>query len=228
MSDTFHLLAPPGFRGLHPDLPIRVYQRHLPHWRQPGATYFVTFRLAGSLPQSKLLALKRWRLMWERQHPGAKSEADWKSLAREITARTERWLDEGYGHCELRLPEVAQLMEDSIHRFQARRYFVSCFVLMPNHVHLTIQPQGGYELEEILRNMKGYVARKANSWLGREGAFWDQESYDRIVRDEEHLFRVLQYIGRNPARAGLPKVEGMRWVDPSWEAAGWGFRDARD
>jgi hypothetical protein len=50
----WNLPPPPGFQGLHPDQPITVYQRHLPHWRQDGATYFVTFRLADSLPQSKL------------------------------------------------------------------------------------------------------------------------------------------------------------------------------
>jgi hypothetical protein len=41
--------APPGFQGLHPDIPVTFYYRHLPHWRQDGATYFVTFRLAEHL-----------------------------------------------------------------------------------------------------------------------------------------------------------------------------------
>ena len=60
---------PPGFRGLHPDLPIRVYQRNLPHWRQDGATYFVTFRLAEALPQEKLQFLQRLKAEWERTSP---------------------------------------------------------------------------------------------------------------------------------------------------------------
>ena len=45
---------PPGFRGLNPEQPVQIYYRHLPHWRQAGATYFVTFRLADALPQEKL------------------------------------------------------------------------------------------------------------------------------------------------------------------------------
>ena len=55
-----NLETPPGFRGLHPDVPVTVYYRHLPHWRQDGATYFVTFRLDDALPQCKLDELARF------------------------------------------------------------------------------------------------------------------------------------------------------------------------
>ena len=37
---TFNLSAPPNFKGLNKYLPVRRYERHLPHWRQDGATYF--------------------------------------------------------------------------------------------------------------------------------------------------------------------------------------------
>ena len=57
------------------------------------------------------------------------------------------------------------------------------------------------------------------------GSLWQQESFDRIVRDEEHLWRVIQYIGRNPAKAGLPRTQWNRWIDPNWEALGWRFVD---
>ena len=55
--ETWNREAPPGFQGLHSDIPVTFYYRHLPHWRQDGATYFVTFRLADSLPQMKLREL---------------------------------------------------------------------------------------------------------------------------------------------------------------------------
>ena len=58
------------------------------------------------------------------------------------------------------------------------------------------------------------------------GPLWTQESYDRIIRDEEHLYRVLQYIGNNPAKAGLPEPQWQRWIDPEWEKVGWKFDDA--
>ena len=89
--------TPPGFRGLHTGLPIRIYIRHLPHWRQDGATYFVTFRLADSLPQAKLIELKNLRAHWEHTHPEPRSEKDWEEHAREVIRRTEVWLDESHG-----------------------------------------------------------------------------------------------------------------------------------
>jgi len=222
-ADTFNLPAPPGFRGLDPNLPVRIYQRHLPHWRQKEATYFVTFRLADSIPQTLLRPLKRWREIWERSHPEPRSEEDWREFAREITNKTESWLDEGYGACELAQPKIAALMRESLCKFQNERCFVSCYVVMPNHVHAVIKPLGEYELEDILNGMKGGVARRTNAELGRSGILWEQESYDRIIRDEEHLYRVVQYIARNPLKAGLPKSKWHRWIDPSWEQAGWRF-----
>ncbi|MFM8222427.1 MAG: hypothetical protein ACKOJF_26275, partial [Planctomycetaceae bacterium] len=59
----------------------------------------------------------------------------------------------------------------------------------------------------------------------RSGTIWEQESYDRIIRDAAHLFRVVQYIGANPHKANIPRKEWVRWIDPEWEQAGWNFRD---
>ncbi len=94
------------------------------------------------------------------------------------------------------------------------------------HCHAVIRPFQGYALEDLLGALKGVTARLVNVVLGRGGALWEGESYDRIVRDEEHLWRVIQYIGRNPRLAGLETEAAWRsWVHPEWEAAGWGFRD---
>ena len=96
---NFNLAAPPGFRGLDRHLPFRRYERHLPHWRQDGATYFVTFRLADALPQEKLDFLRRVRAEWERTHPPPRSEQDWTAFAKQYTEHVERWTDEGHGAC---------------------------------------------------------------------------------------------------------------------------------
>jgi hypothetical protein len=223
--DTFNLLAPPSFRGLDPDSPVRIYHRHLPHWRQKGATYFVTFRFADSLPQAKLDELKRWRDVWERTNPPPRTERQWHEFAREITQRTERWMDEGYGECYFRDAANAKLMSDACLHFQDQRHFTSCYCVMPNHCHAVLKPLGEYELEDILDGWKGYVGFQINKRLGRHGAVWEGESHDRIVRDEEHLFRVIQYIGNNPRKAGLPPEQWHRWIHPDWQAGGWGFRD---
>ena len=94
---TWNLDPPPGFQGLHPDIPVTMYQRHLPHWRQAGATYFVIFRMADSLPQDKLRELNAIRDEWERRHPPPRSEEQWDELWKEKFVRVDRWLDEGMG-----------------------------------------------------------------------------------------------------------------------------------
>lgn len=217
--------APPMFRGLHPDLPVTVYHRHLPHWRQQGATYFVTFRLADALPQSTLQMLKRMRERWERSHPEPRSEAAWVEHAKEVTCRVEAWLDEGYGTCHFRDPRWANDLRDRLHHFQDTQYRLDAWVVMPNHCHAVIRPFDERALEDILGAMKSASARLINAEHGLRGSLWQDESFDRIVRDHEHLWRVIQYIGRNPRHAGLPRAAWHRGVSDEWTAAGWGFRD---
>jgi putative transposase len=223
--ETFNKPAPPHFRGLHPDLPIRMYHRHLPHWRQEGATYAVTFRQADSIPQAQLQALKRWRAIWEHQHPEPRSEIEWKKFAKEITNQTERWMDEGCGSCVFRESRFSKMMFDSLLHFQNQRHYTSCFVVMPNHVHVVIRPMSGFELEDCLQRIKQYVSTHVDKNLKQDGTLWAEESYDRIVRDEEHLWNVVQYIGRNPMKAGIPVGQWVRWIHPEWQAAGWQFLD---
>ncbi len=224
--EKFNLPPPPNFRGLQPDIPVTMYQRHLPHWRQKGATYFVTFRLADALPQEKLQQLKRWRDIWEQEHPPPRTEAEWDDFAREITRRTEAWMDEGSGECVFRDEGLAKLMAEACLHFQDQRHLTFCYCVMPNHCHVVLRPLGEYELEDILDSWKAYVGKEVNHRLARHGRLWQEESYDRIVRDEEHLYRIIQYIGNNPAKGRLPRDCWYRWVHPEWEAAGWGFRDA--
>lgn len=223
--ESFNLDGPPGFRGLQSDLPIRVYYRHLPHWRQAGATYFVTFRLADSIPQEQLRALKRWRNIWEQTHPEPHSEETWQELAREITHKTEAWMDKGYGECVFRDRALADEMSQALLHFQDERCLTSCFTVMPNHIHVVMKPLSEIELEDVLESIKRFASRKINSALGRKGHNREEESFDRIIRDEEHLYHVIQYIGRNLEKSGLTKDKWIRWIHPVWEQTGWGFRE---
>ena len=213
--DLFNLPAPPSFRGFDPELPMSVYYRHLPHWRQEGATYFVTFRLADSLPQDKLHFLNRLRVEWERSHPPPRTDEDWKVYARSVTNSAERWLDEGYGACHFREQRWCLELRERLFHFQDVRYLLSCWAIMPNHCHAVIRPFEGYDLENLLGAIKGVTSRHIKRALGTAGALWEEECYDRIVRDEEHLWRVIQYIGRNPWLAGLAAEESWLPLDTS-------------
>jgi putative transposase len=96
---------------------------------------------------------------------------------------------------------------------------------MPNHAHFLILPLLEHSLESIVQSWKQFSAKRINQRLGKSGSVWQEESFDRIVRDEEHMYRCLQYIGANPSKAGLSAAECPRWIRPEWEACGWRFQD---
>lgn len=218
---------PPHFQGFDPQGILTTYQRHLPHWRQPGATYFVTFRLADSVPRSVLELVERLRRECElRSHePAAKSLRE--ECERKSRNLLEASLDEGHGACVLRDELNVEILRGRLAHGLGTQHFLGCGVVMPNHVHAIICPFEGFPLEDILGQVKAYSAIKINSRSGARGRLWQEESYDRIIRDEEHLYRVIQYIGRNPLKCNHPSPNSIRWVHPEWIAAGWGFEDGR-
>jgi len=223
----WNLPAPPGFQGLHPDKPVTMQMRLLPHWRQDGATYFVTFRLGDSLPESKLRELREYRDAWIRKHPPPRSHKLNEDLSRDVFTRVERWIDQGMGSCVLRDPSAAKFMTNAMHHFDGIRYELDAYVVMPNHVHVIVRPTEPevHSLGTILGSWKQFASTNMNVSLKPEGPFWQDEGYDRIIRDVEHLYRVLQYIGRNPKKAGLSRGACPMWVRPEWAALGWNFEE---
>ena len=215
--------GPPYFQPLDWSKPIMKYRRKLPHWTQEGATYFITFRLADSLPKEKLAELENLRAQWEREHPEPRSESDSQQFHRENMQAIDNWLDAGAGECLLRDPVCASIVTRAMHHFNEERYFLSSYCVMPNHVHLTVQPYAGNDPSEVLHSWKGFAAREINKHLGRSGPVWEQESYDTLVRDVAHLWKVIRYIGNNPSKANIPEDQWIRWVHPLWEKAGFGF-----
>lgn len=225
MERLFNLPAPPGFRGLDVHRRIDVYRRHLPHWRQRGATYFATFNLADAIPVAKRRELESIRRAWENSTSEPRTEADWIDCANRQFSAAEKILDSGFGKCLLRKPEYADELRRAILHFHDSRYDVGCFVTMANHCHLVIRPFDAFRLEDILGGIKRTVAAYMNRCEHQEGQLWQQESYDRIVRDEEHLYQVVQYIGNNPRKAKIAPALWDRWLNPKWQECGWHFEE---
>jgi REP element-mobilizing transposase RayT len=116
----------------------------------------------------------------------------------------DRLLDEARcGPTFLRQPAVAQIVLDSIdHGARLEHYELHCFVIMANHVHLLITPK--ISVSRLLGSMKSSTARRANEMLGRTGErFWQDESYDHLVRNGDEFRRIQRYIENNPVKAGL-------------------------
>jgi REP element-mobilizing transposase RayT len=121
----------------------------------------------------------------------------------------------GSGPRHLQRPEIATLIRDSILHGARCDYDLHAWVIMPNHVHLLITPRT--EAAPFLRRLKGYSARQANLMLERTGEpFWQDESYDHLVRSGEEYRRILRYIVNNPVRAGLVQnIEEFPWSSAS-------------
>ena len=218
--------GPPGFVPFNPQGAVRKYRRHLPHWIQDGATYFITFRLADSLPAEKLRELEAFRERWLCEHayeePGTHTVTE---LQREVMRKIEAWLDAGSGECWFREEKCARLVANTLLHFHQKRYALGAHCVMPNHVHLVVRPFLGHDPDELLKSWKGFSAKEVNVITGRQGNLWAGESHDTIVRDAAHLAKVVRYIGNNPKKAGIPKERWFRWVDPEWQRLGWGFED---
>ena len=140
---------------------VHIYRRRLPHWRLPGATYFVTWRLA------------------EGQRP--------------------------------LMPEERTVVADAFHFFDQQRYELSAYVVMDDHVHVIVTPLAHARLQDIYHSWKSYTARHFQRGSGRRGRVWQQEPFDRIVRDEAELSEKIQYILNNPLKR-WPDITDYPWV----------------
>ena len=193
---------------------------YLPHVKREGASYFVTFRLADSLPREVLLALQCKRA--ERFHvlEARKTQAiplavidKPELIERDYRRELERFLDRGAGACWLRRPEIAGLTASAIRHFDGERYVLGAWVVMPNHVHMVLWPKPNHRLSDILHSIKRFAAREANRALGRVGKeFWQRESYDHWIRNDEETASITRYVTHNPVNAGLCQApEDWAW-----------------
>jgi carbamoylphosphate synthase large subunit/REP element-mobilizing transposase RayT len=214
----------PQFHPLDPHAKVQKHRRNLPHWQQERSTYFVTFRLADAVPQSILRQWKEELETWQKFHPEPWDAATKYEYQRRFQDEREHWLDQGHGKCVLRKSDVAATVVNALRYFHGERYQLDAFVVMPNHVHVLVQPAKDEALADILHSWKSYSAKAINRLLGRTGRLWQEESYDRIVRDWSELAGYRDYISRNPEKAKVREGEFVLQSDgvlePDFDSAG--------
>jgi len=179
---------------------------YLPHLEAQVAIYFVTFRLADSLPKELVLQLLRERDTIDRARLAKAARPGDHSHLRELRAllkKAERYLDRGMGCCHLRDFRIARIVAKALRHFHGKRYCLFAWCVMPNHVHVLFSPLREHALDAILHSWKSYSAHRANALLARIGPFWQREYFDHLVRDQSSLQKITQYIRDNPKRAGL-------------------------
>lgn len=203
------------------------YNRHLPHIQPPGATLFVTFRLAGSLPlavQRRLLAEAK---LVEKQIAAIEDKDEKTRRASQEQKRLfGQWdaaLDQNrLGPHWLGQPNVAAVVTESLRFRDQDVYDLDTFCVTSNHVHVVFTPRekgdgGYYALPAIMHSLKRHTARQANQLLRRTGTFWQQEFYDHVIRNEAELQRVRLYVINNPVKASLVS----QWHEWPWTYCQW-------
>lgn len=218
----------------------QFYRRKLPHRHSPGATLFLTFRLAGSIPKSVIEKWKQEKIWLEKEQERILNNKTVNQNQKESFLEFQRrWFVkfEEVLHKEesdivwLKNKDIANLVADSLKYRDGKVYKLIAFCIMSNHVHVVFKPllterslkevpnsnplkfeSDAPTLGEIMQSLKGYTAHEANKILNRTGQFWEEESYDHEVRNDEELSRIIKYVLNNPVKAGLVK----NWRDWQW------------
>jgi hypothetical protein len=165
-------------------------RRYLPRIESPESTYFVTFRLAGTLPATALYQIST-------ESDSISNVA--KQLNRKLTVqeemrlkylrsvRIQEYLDKGIGECWLNNPQISQMVTQSIAFFEGTKYVTYVFCIMPNHIHWLLKPnceilpENESALVSVMHSIKSFTAHRANRILNRTGHFWSKEYYDHRV-----------------------------------------------
>ena len=109
---------------------------------------------------------------------------------------------------------IAAIVVETLKYHNGREYDLIAYCVMPNHVHLVVQlvERNSVPLYRILQSIKRYTARHANTVLHRMGQFWQAESYDHVIRDEEQFQNIVSYVLANPVKARLvSSTEDWPW-----------------
>jgi Rad3-related DNA helicase/REP element-mobilizing transposase RayT len=212
-QDARPTVTPPRSTGILPVSPTFEHQQlhirqgaHLPHWTQRSSVYAITFRLADSLPSHIVEGWKSDRQAIisnakQQNRPLTSEEA--KQLKHLFSHKVEKFLDSSSGSCVLRRDDIAEIVSAALKKFDHQRYRLAAWSIMPNHVHVVVQPLDEWTLPKILHSWKSFTAVAINRLLNTVGTLWQTEYYDHLIRDEEDLVDSIQYAFENPDHAGL-------------------------
>jgi len=174
------------------------------------------------------LRRERDRFLARPSRPGEAADQHKERAHKRFFAKYDQYLDTHRVIDWLARPEVAEMIRENLFHHNGVKYYLLAYCIMPNHVHVLFQPadratlpnadlwpvgeraDARSPLAKILHSLKSFTANRANELLGRAGQFWQHESYDHWIRDDEGLGRVVDYIVGNPANAGVAE-DPLAW-----------------
>jgi len=178
------------------------YYRKFPHLQPADGTFFITFRLYGSIPYVILKQYREERAIILKRNPELLSDFHF-NFEKTVFSKYDQIIENPKsGPQYLSNPGIADIFVNAIHYNDHKTYELICYTIMSTHVHIIL-----YEIKKplfrILQSLKRHTARESNKILKHEGAFWEKESYDNLVRDNDDLSVKINYVLQNPVKAGL-------------------------
>lgn len=175
-------------------------RRNLPHIVQPGVIYFLTFRLADSIPQERIAAWHGEYERWLAANPPPHAPDQQREARKLGIWRIEQFLDNGHGACVLQSPATQDIAESTLLHCDGSDYWLGDYVIMPNHLHVLVRLGDRFSLADAAGPWRSVSAHKINRLLRRRGRLWQDEPFDHIVRNARQLARIRRYIQNNPAK----------------------------
>jgi REP element-mobilizing transposase RayT len=188
---------------------LKRWRNRLPHWEIENGTYFITVRCVGSLPSFVQKRIAELQASLTEIDP---QDTDFITLQRKIFLAAEKYLDRGQGFAPFKNAQCCETLVEHLENLE-QGWRISDWVIMPNHIHFLAANDGsGTPLNKMMQRFKGRSAVRINRMLGRQGAFWQRDWFDRWMRSESERMKTRQYISENPVKAKLArKPEAYPW-----------------
>jgi len=194
------------------NMKTRFKSRNLPHMFHHAKPVFITYRLKFTLPQKDMAKYQQRLKDWYAELENL-PDSERANLLKDKDQRFFDWYDQLLGLSPdaprfLHQDGIRKIIQESFHHFDGLRYTLLCYCIMPNHVHVLINPlvqEDGdiFSVSRIVYTWKTYTAKAINKVLGKKGNLWQKEIYDSLVNDKEGLAKVIGYIVNNPVEANL-------------------------
>jgi putative transposase len=176
---------------------------YLPHFDANPLVQHVVFRTKNSLPQTDI------------------------EMARSFDAPTSRrFLDSqldrnGFG-CVFANPEMAKIMQDGLLHFDADRYDLQAWCIMPNHIHVLLVTEPTHLLGQIVKTWKSQATRSINKACNTTDAVFARDYFDRYMRTSSQMSATIGYIEQNSVKAGLClQSDQWPWSSAAARKRGW-------
>lgn len=174
------------------------YKRNLPHYQPPGYTFFVTYRLDGSLPVEVIKRLKEEKEKALKVIAGYDDikvrKEKYKTYQSQYFGKFDRLLDSsGFGPVWLKEDKVAQIVKEAIHFYDKKTYDLICYTIMPNHVHQIFTPIVGRISDSTTNKLEenNTYSHNQNNSIIKDTTSKSDDNYFRNGVSDYHLYNTV-------------------------------------